>query len=80
MRVQDAISDDPRSTAEHTKAMIEEMKKSKPRDSVVLPLMKSTFPDRRLFVQNDAGNVTEILESYPAFSRPAVINKSCNCT
>ena len=49
------------SVAEHAKALNEEMKKPKPRDSVLLPLMKHTFHDRRIFVQNDASSVTEIL-------------------
>ena len=51
--------EDPRSIAEHTKAMLEEMKKPKPRDAILTQLMKSTFQDRRLFVQNDAKTVTE---------------------
>ena len=62
----DCEPDDPRSIREHTKAMHEEMKKSKPRDSLLLPLMKITFQDRCMFIQNDASTVAEILEHYPA--------------
>ena len=44
------------SVAENAEAP-EEMKKPKPKDSVLLPLMKHTFHDRRIFVQNDAASV-----------------------
>ena len=70
MRIQDSVPEDSRSVAEHAKAPNEEMKKSKPRDSVLLPLMKH---DRRIFVQNDAASVTEILDNCPALARPAVV-------
>ena len=73
MRIQDSVPEDSRSVAEHAKALNEEMKKSKPRDSVLLPLMKHTFHDRRIFVQNDAASVTEILDNCPALARPAVV-------
>lgn len=74
IRILDTVSDDPRSVQEHMKAMVEEMKKSKPRDAILLPLMKSTFQDRRIFIQNEAKSVTEILEVYPALNRPAVVS------
>ena len=70
----ESVSEDPRSVEEHTKALVEEMKKSKPRDAVLLPLMKSTFQDRRIFIQNDAKAVIEILDVYPPLSRPAVVS------
>ena len=73
VRVQDSISEDPRSVTEHNKALHEEMKKAKPRDTVMLPLMKNTYRDRRTFIQNDASTVAEILEHYPALVRPAVV-------
>ena len=73
MRVQDCVPEDSRSVAEHAKALNGEMKKPKPRDSVLLPLMKYTFHDRRIFVQNDAASVTEIVDTYPALARPAMV-------
>ena len=73
MRVQDYVPEDSHIVAEHAKALNEEMKKPKPRDTVLLPLMKHTFHDRRIFVQNDASSVTEILDIYPALTRPAVV-------
>lgn len=54
--------------------MVEEMKKSTPRDAILLPVMKSTFQDRRIFIQNDAKSVRESLEVYPALNRPAVVS------
>lgn len=71
VRVQDAVPEVPRSIAE---AMVEEMKKAKPRDVVLLPLMKSTFQERRIFIQNEAGTVSEIIQAYPTLSRPAVVS------
>ena len=74
MRVQESESEDPRSVMEHNKAMHEEMKKPKPRDSLLLPLMKKTFHDRCIFIQNDASSVSEILEHYPALARPGIVS------
>ena len=51
------------------------MRKAKPRDNLLLPLMKSTYPDCRIFIQNDATPVTEILDSYPALRRPAIVSE-----
>ena len=52
----------------------EEMKKPKPRDSLLLPLMNKTFQDRCIFIQNDASAVLDILEHYPALGRPVVVS------
>ena len=73
VRVQDSISEDPCSVTEHNKALHEEMKKAKPRDTVMLPLMKNTYRDSRTFIQNDASTVAKILEHYPALARPEVV-------
>ena len=74
VRVQDSVTEDPCSVTEHNKALHEEMKKAKPRDNtLMLPLMKNTYQDRRTFIQNDASTVAEILEHYPALVRPAVV-------
>ena len=34
-----------------------EMDKAKPRDTVILPLMKSTYRNGRMFIENDAKSV-----------------------
>ena len=75
VRVQETAlcAEDQRSISEHNKAILEEMKKQKPRDTLLLPLMKNTYHDRRIFIQNDATSVTEILEIYPALVRPAAV-------
>ena len=57
-------TEDQRSINEHNKAILEEMKKLKPKDTLLLPLMKNH--DRRVFIQNDATSVAEILQVYPA--------------
>ena len=62
--------DNAESIEKHMKAIGSELAKAKPRDTVLLPLMKSTFANRRLF---DADSVNAILEEYPALSRPAVV-------
>ena len=48
---------DDETLQQHHKAIEEELTKPKPRDRVLLPLMKSTFATRWLFVKNDARNV-----------------------
>jgi hypothetical protein len=70
---QSSLCEDSASISSHLKAIDEEMKKAKPRDQLLLPLMKSTFTVRRDFVQNQANNVKEILEKYTALNHPAVI-------
>ena len=79
VRVQETVTDDPKSVQEHNKALHEEMKKANPRDHLLLPLMKSTFDDRRVFVQNDAASVTEILDSYPALAQFSVVRLCMPC-
>ena len=71
--VEDSEPDDPTSVAEHNKALQEDMKKSKPRDTLLLPLMKSTYHDQRVFIPNDAGTEADILDHYPALACPAVV-------
>lgn len=59
---------DPESLAKHETAMKTELSKSKPRDTVLLPLMKSTYHSRRIFILNEATSVASILAKYPVFS------------
>ena len=42
---------DPETLEQNYQAIEEEMKKLKPQDKVLLPLMKATFPERWLFVR-----------------------------
>ena len=74
VRVQDFTVEDPAGIDQHKKAITKELKKAKPRDSVLLPLMQSTYQERRMFVESDASAASEILANYPALCRPAVVS------
>ena len=58
-------TDDIASIGLHKIRILEEMDKSKPNDSVFIPLMKSTFSERRMYIQTEATCVREILVEYP---------------
>ena len=66
--------DDEESIELHKKAIVEELSKAKPQDSVLRPLMKSTYSERRMFVQNEAVSVKEIIEKCPALCHPLVVS------
>ena len=68
-----SIREDQSSTQSHLSAIGNELSKAKPRDSVLLPLMKSTYPSQRLFVLNEAVCARQILEVYPALKRPTIV-------
>ena len=67
-------TDDIETLQQHTKAISDEMKKAKPRDQVLLPLMKTTFTVRWLFITKEAASVKEILEKHPSFKPPAIVS------
>ena len=58
---------------EHNKAIAKELAKKKSRDSILLPLMKSTYGDRRIYILNMSCSVSELLQKYPALLHPAVV-------
>ena len=68
-----ASLEDTESIAQHKKAMSEEMAKVKPRESIVLPLMKMSYQNRWDFICNEAKSVQEILGEYPALRRLAIV-------
>lgn len=72
--VQEACVEDLDSIAVHKKAISEELRKAKPRDSVLLPLLKSTYHERRLYIQNDATSVKQILDKYPVLCRRLIVS------
>lgn len=75
VRVQDDREEDAESTQQHISHMISEMSKSKPREHVVLPLLKSTYSRRRDFVSSsDTADVKAILEEYPALHFPSAVS------
>ena len=67
------VCDDPQSIESHMKGLENELKKAKPRDHLLLPLMKSTFSVRRDWIVDGAESVASILKQYPALSRLAVV-------
>lgn len=69
------VAEDSRSLEEHIKAMKEEMSKQRPRSSLLAPLMKSTYKDRRNFILYDIVPVATVIDKYPALSQPAMVNK-----
>lgn len=65
--------EDSDSIVQHKKAMSEEMAKAKPREAVLLPLMKKSYQNRWDFICNEAESVQQILEEYPAFQKLAIV-------
>ena len=62
---------------QHKKAISMELSKSKPRDTVLLPLMKYTYNERRMLIlseDNEAKSVNALLEMYPALSNFAIVS------
>ena len=68
------VGEDEDSISQHTTAIDIEMKKTKPRDSVLLPLYKSTFAVRWKFIKNDAENVCDILQKYVALKHLKIVS------
>lgn len=74
VQTNDIEYENEQSLEQHKRGIRNELAKSKPRDSVLLPLMRSTFGERRIFVLHEANSVESILNAYPTFSRPAVVS------
>ena len=70
------VVDNDESIAEHNTAIEAELRRSKPKDTNIVPLMKSTFASRRPYILEDAVSVKDILERYPALSRPVIVSYS----
>ena len=68
---------DPETLEQNYQAIEEEMKKLRPRDRVLLPLMKATFPERWLFVRKEATCVKEITDKFSCFKFPAIVSVCC---
>ena len=63
---EDTIEDEE-SVQQHISSMTAEMSKKRPRDHVVLPLLKSTYSTRRDFIiSDDRSDNQEILNLFPA--------------
>ena len=73
------FTEDASSTESHLSAISSELEKGKPRDSVLLPLMKSTYPSGRPFVLNVATSGKHILNEYPALRRQVAVRNGMFC-
>ena len=62
---------DAATTEKHNKAISDELRKSRPRDTLLLPLLKSTFGERRMFIST---SVADVLDKHPALSRTAAVS------
>ena len=65
---------DGESLEQHKKAITTELAKAKPRDNVLLPLLKLTYEERRMYILNGGNTIKEVLEEYPALSNPAIVS------
>ena len=68
------VVDNEDSIAAHKAAIEAELAKKKPKDSILVPLMKSTFSSRRPYILDEAISVVQILEKYPALNRPVIVS------
>ena len=60
------------------KCLEAELSKTKPRDAILLPLMKSTIGGHRMLIVNDTQtSVDDIIRKYPALCHMAVVNSYC---
>ena len=66
---------DSEAIEQHHKAITEEMTRANPRERLLLPLMKSTFPVRWCFVKNEAESVKQIMETYPCLKFPIIVSE-----
>ena len=68
------MHEDPETLEKHKKGMSKEMEKPRPRDSILLQLIKSTYTDRRMYILDGSTSIEETLSMYPALRRPAVVS------
>ena len=66
------IGGDSATMDRHKAAIADEIRKGKPRDTLLLPLLK-TFGER-MFIINEATSVTDVLKHHPALVRTAVVS------
>ena len=64
VELHDQVNED--TAAQHCKLMNTEAAKNKPRNQIILPLMKVTYVTQSLYIRTEASSVKEILETYAA--------------
>ena len=72
----DVDIEDPSTLSKHQSAIAEELDKAKPRDTVLLPLLNSTYGERRLYIVNNSSSVKDIKTRY-ACSKHVVADFWC---
>ena len=70
---------DEETAAQHCKLMNTEAGKTKPRNQIILPLMKVTYVTRSLYIRTEASSVKEILGTYAALKLPSVVSMHIFC-
>ncbi len=65
--------EDCSSTQSHVSAITTELQKANPRDTILLPLMMSSYHTRRLFILHEARDVRNIFGQWPALKRQALV-------
>lgn len=74
-RLHNDTREDNETTAQHLAAMVSEMGKKKPREIVLLPLLRRTYSARRDFITStERCGVAEILKEYPGLQIPAAVS------
>lgn len=68
---------DPATAERHKKGISDELEKARPRDAMLLPLLRATFGERRMFVMNNATCLADVLKEHPALSRTTVVSLLC---
>ena len=71
--------EDAETIQQHVKAIQEEMTKTKPREHVLMPLIKNTSTERWLFIKENTPNVGVVIEKYPFLKLPAIVSNVCVC-
>ena len=71
--------EDDETIKKHLAAMASEMGKKKPREVVLLPLLKQTYSTRRDYITStDRCGIAEILVEYPALHVPKAVSGSAH--
>ena len=68
------VTESSETVEQHINVISKELDKAKPRDSILLPLIWSTYGHQRLFILTEVDSVNAILDAYPAFYHQTVVN------
>ena len=68
------ITEDKSTIDKFKNAIGTELARSKPRDAILLPLMKLTYAERRMYILGEPISIFNALQQYPALKRPAIVS------